>query len=93
METSQRQIIEGTRSSLGKGDNVIHGKRYVLPLLCGVAILAQAVRSAADMGLDRLRNLAAGRQWIQILFALRLGEITDKTIEQTEVIIDFLICI
>lgn len=91
MKASQSQIVEGARPSLSEGENMVHGKRYVLPLLCGMAILTQAICSLTDIRPDRLRNLAAGRQCLGILLAFRLWEITDKAVEQTQVIIDFLI--
>ena len=91
METGQSKIVEVTHPSLCKRNNVVHSKRYILPLFCGMAILTQAIRSVTDIRLDRVRNLAAGRQCLWILWAFRLREIADKAVEQTEVIINFLI--
>ena len=73
MKAGQSEIIEMIGAPLSEGDNMIHGKRHILPLLCRMTILTQAVRSMTYLRLHPARYGASSQHDRGVLSLRDLG--------------------
>ena len=72
---------------------MIEREADILPLLCGVAVFTQPLRSLPDALLQRRRDFPArGQRWA-ILGCRRLCQIADHPIEKAEVVIYLFVAI
>ena len=56
VKTGEGEIVEGMRPPLCQRENVIDGKRHILPLLSGMTVFTQALGALAYLGLHRTGN-------------------------------------
>jgi hypothetical protein len=87
MKTCQRQVIERLISAQSKRNDMINSETYILPLLRGMAILAQVICSLSDLLLERGWYFTARGQWSSAVYDLGLNKIPDHTIQKTEVVV------
>src|SRR5439155_9400587 len=56
VKTGEGEIVEGVRPPMRQRDNVIDGKRHILPLFGGMTVFTQAMGALAYLGLHRAGN-------------------------------------
>ena len=56
VKTGEGEIVEGMRPLMRQRDNVIDGKRHILPLFGGMTVFTQAMGALAYLGLHRAGN-------------------------------------
>jgi hypothetical protein len=56
VKTGEGEIVEGVRPPMCQRENVIDGKRHILPLLGGMTVFTQALGALAYLGLHRAGN-------------------------------------
>jgi hypothetical protein len=85
VEAGKGKILEGGRATSAYGDNVVDGERNILPRLVSMEILAEVVRTLADLGLEGFGNPGTSHSTSDAL------KVTDDAVEVAKVIIDFLV--